>query len=156
MNEGRREPLDSELEASYSSSRRMWSLALVTPILYLLLGMMCESMGWTANPEDRQEWDSPLILGGMSAGCALLFGLTIWRKFSLRRAMRRVPAGGRLAATLWRREALRMLMLADSQGFVGLVIFLISTRNEALLAGGVAAYLTYAVACPARSDLRPV
>lgn len=129
--------------------RVWWNLCCASPLLYLLLAVWIDSRFFT-------DSDSPggLLNPGRQArfmlGAALAgFAACGWAaQFFIRsRPLQRLgdPAA---AMRVFRRRILTQLVLSDLIAFLGFFVFLLSGDMRAVLAGGVAGFVSYGLSYP--------
>ncbi len=146
--------LQGMAEIRHRKALTLWTVSLSSPILYIVLAWLLQSQGWISFSSsverlyDTQLWHALLL----AAGAAALAVVALWR---LRRRARLRRTGVHLERALsgWMTDFFIGTWAADATAFVGLVGFLLTGRQEALLIGGLAAYAGYALAYPSRKEL---
>lgn len=133
--------------------RLLWMLGCVTPLIYLLiahgvdLAWFRKSGGGLMTLSDTGHgW---LLHGFATAGIVLAAVVLTLRALPARRApvAQSDPAAGLRG---FRRRVLAMVALSDFTAGLGLILFLLTGDLRAVLAGGITAYLLYAVSYPSR------
>lgn len=136
-----------------ANNRRLWKFALITPIMYLLLGQLIVALDWfDPSPETPRPYDTPLtqtIFLLAAAAIVVALAVLVWRRTRLPQAILADPG---LAVGRWTRNFYIHLSLCDSFAFIGLFYYILSAKVWALFAGGAAAYLTYLLVYPRESD----
>ncbi len=129
---------------------RIWALSLSTPILYLALAWLFEWLGWVdTDPQATHPWDTPIVRALLAAlaAVALLVAAAarLWRARDL---AHRLEADPDAALNRWTTGFYTGAGAADSAALIGFIAFVLTARHEALLLGGVAGYLGYAISYP--------
>ena len=141
-------------EAQHRKALLLWSVSLSSPILYIILAWLIQFQGWIqVGPHvertlDTHGWHGLLV----ALGAAALAIVVLLRRRRLAR-LRRTDVGPERALSGWMMDFFLGATAADAAAFVGLVGFLLTSRHEALLIGGMAGYLGYAMAYPSRGEL---
>jgi hypothetical protein len=147
-------PLAPYFDQLQRRTQLLWVWALLTPILYLTLAWAFQSWGWVITaPAAPHAWDTPtarLLAGGLAGAMLATLGWFRWQRPRLARRLADRPAE---VARLWTRYFYIMATLSDSLAFLGLLCFLVSAHTLALLGGGAAAYIGYALCYPRRNEL---
>ena len=164
----------------YEKIRRMWAWALLTPLLYLGLAWVLENWGWIKTTADAPHpWDNGF---GQGVVVAIALGIAValvWHRLRWSILLQHTDqpssdfsdeeksedsdlppsspdpepqASDLKPRSSHTREFYVMAALSDSLAFMGLFYFAMSGRRWALLVGGVAAYLGYAISHPRRAD----
>ena len=133
---------------------RIWSMSLATPILYLAIAWVINWIGWVeTGPQVERSLDTPAVWAALFVlgGAALGVG-AIWRAWRPAR-LAGLQEDPDPALDRWMFSFYVSAGAADLTAFLGLVGFILTSRHEALLIGGVAGYLGYALAYPARGEV---
>ena len=147
----------SAAETAHHRNRRLWSWALLTPMLYVALAWFFEHQGWVStSPDADHRWDRDLsrwiiLLLAASVGIGLF-----WLRLRRGRDVLFYRDDPDRAIHRWTWNCHITCALADALGFLGLMYFALSGRRWALIAGGVAAYMAYAAAHPSHRNLKPL
>lgn len=140
--------------ATWQRIRLIWSLSLLTPILYLILARVMQHYGWIETfPQARHPWDFPAARVSIAAVSALLLLALVWLRVRRPRIVQKLSDDSALALRGWVLNFYFMAAISEILAFMGLVYLIISGHMWAVLAGGAAAYLGYALAYPARKEL---
>ena len=148
------EGLSPEPMATYRRIRLLWSWVLFTPILYLILAIVMQHYGWVETfPQARHPWDRAAAWVTVVAVTVLLLIALVWLRLRRPRVIHKLANDPAQALRRWTLNFYFMAALCELLTFTGLVYFILSGRMWAVLAGGAAAYIGYALAYPSHQEL---
>lgn len=152
---------DSEThdEVSYATkkARRLWNIAMFSPLLYLMIAWILERNEIVdTSPDSKHPWDTSVIQGALIVLLCLIGAMLVWLRIARVSQIRMNLDNRMVVLTRWTRNFFLMAAISDVLGVLGLIYFMISGEKWAVLAGGVAAYLGYLLAYPRASELDPL
>lgn len=145
--------LPPTVELVYRRARRWWMWTLLTPVIYLSLAQTLRWMRVIDGPEGEHDWDGPVWwVAVVACGTGVLVALAIVRRRQRIRVRRRIATPDE-ALSVWTRDFLTQVSMADTLALLGLIDFALSGRFGSLLIAGMFSYAGYALAFPRPTDL---
>ena len=134
--------------------RVWWNLCCLSPLLYLSLSLWIDARYFG-------DSDKPggLLNPGQQEGIVLWAGFGVLAtcigaaQVFIRRKPAQSPGNLAVVTRVFRRRMMVQLVLSDLTAFLGFLVFLLSGDMRAVLAGGVASFLYYALSFPSDGAL---